>query len=60
LLILDREETSDVIFAADNAVTGKKTDAFGFTMRVLSLVFFITFPDLKKAVVPRNSTRIGL
>ena len=60
LLAFDREETSDVILAANDAVAGKKSDASGFTMRVLSLILFITFPDLKKAVVPRNSTRIGL
>jgi hypothetical protein len=60
LLVFDREKTSDVIFATREAATGKKIDASEFTMRVLSLTFFITFPDLKKAVVPRNSTRIGL
>jgi hypothetical protein len=58
VLAFDREETSDVIFAANDAVAGKKIDEFGFTMRLLSLILFITFQDLKEAVVPRNSTRI--
>jgi hypothetical protein len=54
LVVFDGEKTSDVIFASNDAVAGKKIDAFGFTMRVLSLLFCITFQDVKKTVVPRN------
>ena len=41
-LVFERERTSDVNFAANDAVAGKKIDEVGFTMRVLSLIFFIT------------------
>ncbi len=60
LVVFDGEKTSDVIFAANDAVAGKKIDEFGFTMRVVPLIPFITFQEVKEAVVPRNSTRIGL
>jgi len=60
LLAFDREETSDVIFATNDAVAGEKIDEVGCTMRVFSLTLFITFQEFKEAVVPRKSTRIGL
>jgi hypothetical protein len=60
LLVFDREKTSDVIFATNDAVAGEKIDEVGCTMRVLSLIVLITFQEFKEAVVPRNSTRIGL